>query len=516
MRGRQPPQKKRKGEEKRQTQQPQQSHSNHSNHSNQGVIFSQNQCVYIRNEPSTQRLLQYLRDQCTLKIQVYERKKNNTVQTESHYREYIDEHNRLFYVFPRHVFHVCFESVPLSSFGSEDTLRVIDFHEKEIQPRTEFLAFCGSLDNSRRRRQADASRAIVEGLRRVGGAILTMPPGTGKTVTACHIASTIGLPTCVITHTSELYSQWEERIRQFLPKARIGAFTSHNKLTTQDHDILLVMMKTCAMLEEQLRGIGLVVIDEAHHICAETLRLCLDKFNAPYVLGLTATPERKDKRTPLLFRLLGPMTFHLQVPYDLPVCLVTIRHENPRLSACDFDRCNRVLERDTVRMETVLSLAFEHIPDIGQRRVLVLASRVLVADNAYTYIRMRLADKYKIPRELVCRLSASTTPSENIVAKLNARVLVCTDKLVSEGFDVPNLDTLIRIMPSGEGVQTYGRVMRTHPNKRLPVYIVEVDDICNSMLRGMYRKRTRVLKEGPSPNCAFTDGEFTTKFLDAQ
>lgn len=495
------------------------------------TIFLQNQCAYIRNAPHSQVLIQRLKQTCKMLISVYEKGKQKSL-TEECWREWLNEQTGAFYyVFPRYALYDIHDLNHLTQNWTPETQRVIlDKHDK---PETlikvahilsisasnsrvlDLFHFEGALKNDHRK-QVCASKAVVEALQKKGGAILSMPPGTGKTVTTCHVISVLRLPCVILTHTSELQSQWNERLTQFLPFARVGVYTTQTPVNSNDYDVILVMMQTCSQpTTPGFKNIGLVVVDEAHHICAATLRLCFDKFNCPFTLGLTATPTRKDKRTPLLFWMIGPMAFLLQTSYEVPVHLLTIQYEDKRMARCGNDnvQCNRVISMNVNRTHQILAAAFRRLPNIAQRNILVLASRIEVVRQAHEYIRTVLATKHEISPECVFRLISGSTEA-NAEAKSKAKVLVCTSALVSEGFDLPRLDTLIRLMPCAESVQTYGRVMRMCNEKNLPVCIVEVNDTSNDYLKSMYSRRVSILFRGFTPECPFTKKSVTSETIN--
>lgn len=504
------------------------------------TVFLQNQCVYVRNAPHSQALIQQLKQTCKLVICVYEKNKQKTI-TEECWREWVNEQTSAFYyVFPRYVLHTVHDldhlmanwtpatqKIILDKHDSLDTVTKISHilatvalgsklatHSDNADKVVDLFHFEGQLHNDHRK-QVNASQAVVQALRQKGGAILSMPPGTGKTVTTCFVISTLRLPSVILTHTSELQSQWRDRLTQFLPFARVGVFTTQTPINSNDYDVILVMMQTCSLQTTQpFKNIGLVVVDEAHHICAVTLRLCFDKFNCPYTLGLTATPTRKDKRTPLLFWMIGPMAFLLQVPYEVPVHLLTVQYTDKRMTRCGSDnfQCHRMISLNINRTHNVLATAFRKLPDIGKRNILVLASRIDVVRQAYEYIKTVLSVKYDFLPECVQRLTSGAMVA-NAHAKNNARILVCTSALVSEGFDLPRLDTLIRLMPCGESIQTYGRVMRMCNEKNLPVCIVEVNDVSNEYLQALYAKRVSILKRGFTPDCPFTTKRVTSEIV---
>jgi superfamily II DNA or RNA helicase len=54
---------------------------------------------------------------------------------------------------------------------------------------------------------------------------------------------------------------------------------------------------------------GLVIYDECHHLCAKTFSKCMMKLRIPYTLGLSATPNRKDKLENLIYYFLGDIMY---------------------------------------------------------------------------------------------------------------------------------------------------------------------------------------------------------------
>ena len=55
-----------------------------------------------------------------------------------------------------------------------------------------------------------------------GSALLDLPCAFGKTSLSLHICSQLKKKTLVLVHKEFLFNQWIERIRQFLPEAKIG------------------------------------------------------------------------------------------------------------------------------------------------------------------------------------------------------------------------------------------------------------------------------------------------------
>ena len=100
--------------------------------------------------------------------------------------------------------------------------------------------------------------------------IISLHTGGGKTVCALYIASRLRLPTLVVVHNTFLRDQWEDRIKSFLPKARIGRVQA-GVCDVADRDVIIVMLQTLSMKElniDVFKPIGLVIVDECHHIAS--------------------------------------------------------------------------------------------------------------------------------------------------------------------------------------------------------------------------------------------------------
>ena len=142
--------------------------------------------------------------------------------------------------------------------------------------------------------------------------IISLHTGGGKTVCALYIASQLKLPTLVIVHNSFLRDQWEERVKMFLPHARIGRI--QGDLCEIEHkDIVIAMLQTLSMKEipiSTFKPLGLVIVDECHHIASEVFVQALPKVTSKYMLGLSATPTRKDGLMHVAHWFLGPLLYN--------------------------------------------------------------------------------------------------------------------------------------------------------------------------------------------------------------
>jgi len=141
----------------------------------------------------------------------------------------------------------------------------------------------------------------------VGGGLLELPCAWGKTSGSLYILSQLKKKAIVIIHKEFLMNQWIERIQQFLPGARIGKIQGQT-IDIEDKDIVLCMLQSLVGKEypaDLFESFGLTIIDEVHHISSQTFSNALFKVVTKYMLGLSATMERKDGTTKVFKLFLG-------------------------------------------------------------------------------------------------------------------------------------------------------------------------------------------------------------------
>jgi len=135
-----------------------------------------------------------------------------------------------------------------------------------------------------------------------------LPTGAGKTVVALAAAAQLSLRTLVVVPTIELLQQWRGSLAEHLgfPLESVG-IVGGGKRTVRD--VTVITYDSAAMPHRRLDGFGLIVVDEVHHLPARAYRAIASKVNAPFRLGLSATPERSDDGHLALDHLIGPIVF---------------------------------------------------------------------------------------------------------------------------------------------------------------------------------------------------------------
>ena len=158
----------------------------------------------------------------------------------------------------------------------------------------------------------------------IGGGLLEVDTGLGKTVIALNIISVLKKKTLIVVHKEFLMDQWIERINEFLPGTSVGKIQGKT-MDIEGKDICIAMLQSLSMKDydlTQFASFGFTIIDEVHHMGAEVFSQALLKVVTHYVLGLSATMERKDGLTKVFKMLIGniihteqrhPITTHVLV-----------------------------------------------------------------------------------------------------------------------------------------------------------------------------------------------------------
>jgi len=173
----------------------------------------------------------------------------------------------------------------------------------------------------------DYQRPVVEKFiaharaRPVGGGLLELPCAWGKTSASLYILAMLAKKTVVIIHKEFLMNQWIERIRQFLPDAKLGKIQG-SVIDIADKDIVLCMLQSLVGKDypaDLFDSFGLTIIDEVHHISSQTFSNALFKVVTKYMLGLSATMNRKDGTTKVFKLFLGDVIHKAESKTELEV-----------------------------------------------------------------------------------------------------------------------------------------------------------------------------------------------------
>jgi len=340
--------------------------------------------------------------------------------------------------------------------------------------------------------------AAVSAMLRHDAGVLCAPTAFGKTVTAASVIVRRGVNVLILVHRMELLKQWKERLATFLgvDKSMVGVIGGGKNKPTGIIDIAVMQsLSRRGEVDSLVGNYGHLVVDECHHVGATSFDAILRFAKAKYVLGLTATPIRRDGQQPIIFMQCGPIRHKApqpaEAPHDLAVTPYLIESPIELSQEAGIQDVFRHLAQDPVRT-AVLATAIIDAFQQG-RKVLVLTERTDHIDA----VQAALAGE--IPQPFVLHGRMSKKQRATLIAEFNAlppeapRVLLATGKLVGEGFDHPPLDTLVLAMPvswKGTLQQYAGRLHREHACKA-DVRIIDLVDTGHPALLRMWDKRQR-------------------------
>jgi superfamily II DNA or RNA helicase len=162
-----------------------------------------------------------------------------------------------------------------------------------------------------------------------GGGLLELHTGWGKTCAGLYIVSKLKKKTIIIVHKEFLMNQWIERIQHFLPNARIGKIQGPI-IDIENKDIVLCMLQSLISKDYEPKifdEFGLTIIDEVHHISSQSFSNSLFKIVTKYMLGLSATMNRKDGTTDVFKMFLGDVIHTAERKTDMHVEVRAIHYK---------------------------------------------------------------------------------------------------------------------------------------------------------------------------------------------
>jgi superfamily II DNA or RNA helicase len=172
--------------------------------------------------------------------------------------------------------------------------------------------------------RADQESAVSAMLHHDAG-VLCAPTAFGKTVMAAAIIARRGVNTLVLVHRTELLKQWQEHLQTFLDmdasasKGLVGTIGGGKARPTGRVDIAVMQsLSRQGEVNALVENYGQVIVDERHHVGAASFDATLKRTKAKSVLGLTATPIRRDGQQPIIFMECGPIRHSAAKPAGAP------------------------------------------------------------------------------------------------------------------------------------------------------------------------------------------------------
>ncbi|OIN09685.1 DUF3427 domain-containing protein [Oceanisphaera psychrotolerans] len=317
--------------------------------------------------------------------------------------------------------------------------------------------------------------------------LLVAATGTGKTVMAAfdyrrQARQQGGLPRLLfVAHRKELLTQAMSTFRLVLREAEFGdLFTGEHQPDQNQHLFATIQSLNARKLVSQQTADywHMVIIDECHHIEANSFETLLSSISPAYLLGLTATPERADGKNILRhfdnrpdgspaaqLRLWQALDLQLLAPFEYYACDDdTDYREIPWQQANEFKALDNLLTGNHVRAAAVIRAWQQLVDDPRLSKTLVFCVSIAHAEF--------MADQFEkagiIARVITGKSSAQERrelPKQLERGDIHAIVTV---DLYNEGIDLPFVDTLLLLRPTQSATlfqQQIGRGLRLFEGK---------------------------------------------------
>jgi superfamily II DNA or RNA helicase len=362
----------------------------------------------------------------------------------------------------------------LEKFGQPDEIRLDP--GKDID-----LTFNGTL----RTHQLEPISKCMEAFRTQttggggGGGILSLPCGEGKTACACYLISQLKKKTFVLVHKEFLLNQWVERISDFLPNSKIGKIQG-DVVDIENKDIVIGMIQSISMKQYDLNlfdSFGFVILDESHRCPSRVFSKALAKINCTYMLGLSATPNRKDGLTKILKWFIGDIIFqrigksalnselirYIYCCKDEVYCKELTGYYGKLNSAGMINNIASFMPRTHFIVEKTVECIREN-----NRQVLILSDR-----------KEQLRDIERAMAEKGIEIGYYIGGMKQSALELSTKKLaiLATYQMAAEGLDIATIDTIVLATPKTDIEQAVGRIRpKTGDSERNTPLVIDIVD----------------------------------------
>jgi superfamily II DNA or RNA helicase len=312
---------------------------------------------------------------------------------------------------------------------------------------------------------------------REGGGILSLPCGFGKTIMALYFLSILKKKTLIIVHREFLVTHWNNKIKEFLGEVKIKVIRSNTKEI--DCDIGICILNTLSITDFPngfFDSFGNIIIDECHRVSTTTFSKIFFKINSNYMLGLSATPERKDNMMKVIKWHIGDIIPIKRVKHviDINVKRFILNSNKEKMFKGTFSDKLTTLLDSNFRNNIIVDVIINEL-NKSNRKFLVLSDRIehlqklkIIINNFTNSVGFFIGGMSK----------------SELKKTEECSIILGTYVMASEGLDIPSLNCLVLASPKIEILQTIGRISRLHNRINplifdfidiLPVFITEAD-----------------------------------------
>ena len=306
--------------------------------------------------------------------------------------------------------------------------------------------------------QLEAVSAINERWKEWDRELLVLPTGCGKTVVFNTIANQRPGKTLILAHREELIEQARDKF--------CGMFGEMpGKIKAQENDIRRV---TVGSIQTMMRRdyhdqFDTVIIDEAHHSVSPSYQKLLTQLPNAKVLGVTATPDRGDKKS--LARYFDGIAYE----YSLKTAVSEgyLCEIKAKTIPLEIDMTEVKISVGDFEVGSVAETLEPYLPQIAQAIIENASARKTVVFCPLISIAQELAGMIPGARE-VNGMSADRKEVLDWFDQAGPGAVLCNAMLLTEGWDCPSCDCVVVLRPTkirSLYCQMIGRGTRLSPGK---------------------------------------------------
>ena len=437
--------------------------------------------IRIQRDGLTTLLINFLKDELNFaNSEFFIKKKSgkNTFGTERYFKSVEETENEV--ILPRGFIG------KLLRFCKEQNLE-FDFQDNR-KPKEEIqYSFNANLRNHQEK--------VIDTVSKKDFGVIVAPPGSGKTVMGLKIIAGKKQPALILVHRKQLLEQWQERVQAFLgiPKHEIGII-GKGKAKIGKQITIATIQSLPKQIEQIQNQFGTILVDECHHIPAETFRNTIEKLNTFYLYGLTATPFRKYNDDKLIFAFLGDIISEVQSNEieNFKHAQIIVRNTDldvPFNSKTDnFETLSKILVHDSERNKLILNDIKSELSK--GKRIAIITERKEHIDTLYLFLKQ----SYEVITLSGDDSETNRKSKWQTLQQGNFQVLITTGQYFGEGSDLSNISSLFLVYPfsfKGKLIQYIGRVQRSEINPT----IYDYRDIKIDYLNKLFLKRNTYYRQ---------------------
>lgn len=334
------------------------------------------------------------------------------------------------------------------------------------------------------------------GLTGEGGALLELYCAIGKTVCALNLIAQIGRKTLIIVHKEFLMNQWIERANEFLPGVRIGKIQG-KIFDIEDKDIVIGMVQSMYDRDypsETFNSFGFTIFDEVHRFGSKQFSGIFNKLSTYYLLGITATIERKDGTTPLLTQFIGPIIYTITDRGKENVTVLGITYTDETKGKLDAPYLKQEIDfRGNIKYSTMIANICNYKPRTSGIYTIIInilekfpTSQIMILANNLCLLNDMESIILENSPTLSYGFYVGGMKKKALAETETKKIVLATYSMAQEALDIKTLNIVCLASSKVDITQSIGRILRDKNTERK--IVIDIIDP-NSTFKNQWNKR---------------------------